>query len=99
MTLPAPVIARLTSIMKSEVLSSELCRCRAIKRAAPAESSEEDLSDEDSDTEGRESVDSGEELAQSDTDTEGQEGEGWPGVFKFKLITEKLYPFSADLFK
>nr|KAF6419285.1 RNA binding motif protein 28 [Rousettus aegyptiacus] len=48
---------------------------RAIKRAAPAESSEEDLSDEDSDTEGRESVDSGEELAQSDTDTEGQEGE------------------------
>lgn len=75
MTLPAPVIARLTSIMKSEVLSSELCRCRAIKRAAPAESSGEDLSDEDSDTEGRESVDSGEELAQSDTDTEGQEDE------------------------
>lgn len=48
---------------------------RAIKRAAPAESSEEDLSDEDSDTEGRDSVDSGEELAQSDTDTEGQEDE------------------------
>lgn len=48
---------------------------RAIKRAAPAESSEEDLSDEDSDTEGRDSVDSGEELAQSDTDTEGQDDE------------------------
>ncbi|XP_019501707.1 PREDICTED: RNA-binding protein 28 isoform X1 [Hipposideros armiger] len=46
---------------------------RAVKRAAPTESSDEDRSDEDSDLEERDSV--GEELAQSDTDTDEREDE------------------------
>ncbi|KAM7121393.1 RNA-binding protein 28 isoform 1-T1 [Molossus nigricans] len=48
---------------------------RAVQRAAPTESSEEDHSDEDSCLEGSDSVDSGEEPAQSDADTEEQEDE------------------------
>ncbi|XP_044102453.1 RNA-binding protein 28 [Neovison vison] len=46
---------------------------RAVRRAAPGESSEEELSDDDSDLGERESIDGGEELAQSDTSSEEQE--------------------------
>ncbi|XP_047704690.1 RNA-binding protein 28 isoform X1 [Prionailurus viverrinus] len=55
--------------------NSELCHCRAIKKAPTVESSEEDHSDEDSDPEESDSVDDGDELAQSDTDSEQQEDE------------------------
>ncbi|XP_045351482.1 RNA-binding protein 28 isoform X1 [Leopardus geoffroyi] len=55
--------------------NSELCHCRAIKKAPTVESSEEDHSDEDSDLEESDSVDDGDELAQSDTDSEQQEDE------------------------
>ncbi|KAK2502980.1 hypothetical protein MC885_005102, partial [Smutsia gigantea] len=48
---------------------------RAAERAVPAESSEEDTSDGDSDLEERESTDGGEELARRDTNTAGQEDE------------------------
>ncbi|XP_059252446.1 RNA-binding protein 28 [Mustela nigripes] len=48
---------------------------RAVRRAAPGESSEEELSDDDSDLGERESIDGGEELAQSDTSSEEQEDE------------------------
>ncbi|XP_032160989.1 RNA-binding protein 28 [Mustela erminea] len=48
---------------------------RAVRRAAPGESSEEELSDDDSDLGERESIDDGEELAQSDTSSEEQEDE------------------------
>ncbi|XP_032725757.1 RNA-binding protein 28 [Lontra canadensis] len=46
---------------------------RTIRRATPAESSEEELSDDDSDLGERESIGGGEELAQSDTSSEEQE--------------------------
>ncbi|XP_022366009.1 RNA-binding protein 28 isoform X2 [Enhydra lutris kenyoni] len=46
---------------------------RAVRRAAPGESSEEELSDDNSDLGERESIDGGEELAQSDTNSEEQE--------------------------
>ncbi|XP_049498946.1 RNA-binding protein 28 isoform X1 [Panthera uncia] len=55
--------------------NSELCHCRAIKKAPTVESSEEDHSDEDSDLEESDSVDDGDELAESDTDSEQQEDE------------------------
>ncbi|XP_019681324.1 RNA-binding protein 28 isoform X1 [Felis catus] len=55
--------------------NSELCHCRAIKKAPTVESGEEDHSDEDSDPEESDSVDDGDELAQSDTDSEQQEDE------------------------
>ncbi|XP_046952980.1 RNA-binding protein 28 isoform X1 [Lynx rufus] len=55
--------------------NSELCHCRAIKKAPTVESSEEDHSDEDSDPEESDSFDDGDELAQSDTDSEQQEDE------------------------
>ncbi|XP_059027757.1 RNA-binding protein 28 [Mustela lutreola] len=48
---------------------------RAVRRAAPGESSEEEISDDDSDLGERESIDGGEELAQSDTSSEEQEDE------------------------
>ncbi|MBW00565.1 RNA-binding protein 28, partial [Eschrichtius robustus] len=51
---------------------------RAVKRAAPAESSEEEHSDDNSDLEDSDSIDGGEDLAQSDTNTEEQEEEGLP---------------------
>ncbi|KAI5948032.1 RNA-binding protein 28 [Manis javanica] len=55
-----------------EVTKPVCIQKRAAERAAPAESSEEDTSDGDSDLEERESTDSGEELAQHDTNTAGQ---------------------------
>ncbi|XP_047619355.1 RNA-binding protein 28 isoform X1 [Phacochoerus africanus] len=61
---------------------------RAIKRAAPAESSEEELSDDDSDLEEGDSFDDGEELAQSDTSTEEQEEEGSKKKKKRKLPSD-----------
>uniref|UniRef100_A0A8C6EC64 RNA binding motif protein 28 n=1 Tax=Moschus moschiferus TaxID=68415 RepID=A0A8C6EC64_MOSMO len=48
---------------------------RAVQRPAPAESSDEELSDDDSDLEERDSIDGGEDLAQSDTSCEEQEEE------------------------
>ncbi|XP_033276254.1 RNA-binding protein 28 [Orcinus orca] len=48
---------------------------RAVKRAAPAESSEEEHSDDNSDLEERDRIDGGEDLGQSDTNTEEQEEE------------------------
>lgn len=83
---PAPVIAELTcavklerqALLSSQNLSSDLCHCRAAKRAAPAESSEEEHSDDNSDLEERDRIDGGEDLAQSDTNTEEQEEEGLP---------------------
>lgn len=62
----------------AQILSAELCHCRAVRRAAPGESSEEELSDDDSDLGERESIDGGEELAQSDTSSEEQEDQGLP---------------------
>ena len=52
-----------------------------VKRPAPAESSDEKHSDDDSDLEERDSIDGGEDLAQSDTSSEEQEEEGLPGLF------------------
>lgn len=72
-------------------LQSELCHCRAAERAAPAESSEEDTSDGDSDLEERESTDSGEELAQHDTNTAGQGTEGLPGIIADTLTFKISY--------
>ncbi|MXQ80674.1 hypothetical protein E5288_WYG009047 [Bos mutus] len=48
---------------------------RVVKRPAPAESSDEEHSDDDSDLEERDSIDGGEDLAQSDTSSEEQEEE------------------------
>ncbi|XP_026957840.1 RNA-binding protein 28 [Sagmatias obliquidens] len=59
---------------------------RAVKRAAPAESSEEEHSDDNSDLEERDRIDGGEDLGQSDTNTEEQEEE----VSKKKKKKRKL---------
>uniref|UniRef100_A0A2K6F9H8 RNA binding motif protein 28 n=1 Tax=Propithecus coquereli TaxID=379532 RepID=A0A2K6F9H8_PROCO len=59
----------------SKVMKPVQIQKRAVKRAVPAESSEEDHFDEDSDLEERDSIDGGEELAQSDASTEAQEDE------------------------
>uniref|UniRef100_A0AC11AY16 RNA binding motif protein 28 n=1 Tax=Ovis aries TaxID=9940 RepID=A0AC11AY16_SHEEP len=48
---------------------------RAVKKPAPAESSDEEHSDDDGDLEERDSIDGGEDLAQSDTSSEEQEEE------------------------
>uniref|UniRef100_F6UN00 RNA-binding protein 28 n=1 Tax=Equus caballus TaxID=9796 RepID=F6UN00_HORSE len=60
---------------ESKVMKAVQIQKRAVKRAAPAEGSEEEHSDEDGDLEDGESIDSGEEQAQSDTNTEEQEDE------------------------
>lgn len=60
------------------MMSSELCSCRAVKRAAPEESTEEDHSDEDSDLEEGGSVD-GEGPLESGSSAEEQEDEGLLG--------------------
>lgn len=76
--------------LSAQNLSSDLCHCRAVKRPAPVESSDEEHSDDDSDLEERDSIDGGEDLAQSDTSSEEQEEEGLPGLFvntfKFKIV-------------
>ncbi|XP_069317648.1 RNA-binding protein 28 isoform X1 [Eulemur rufifrons] len=59
----------------SKVMEPVQIQKRAVKRAAPAESSEEDHSDEESDLEERDSIDGGGELSQSDASTEAQEDE------------------------
>ncbi|XP_067603015.1 RNA-binding protein 28 [Pseudorca crassidens] len=59
---------------------------RAVKRAAPAESSEEEHSDDNSDLEETDRIDGGEDLGQSDTNTEEQEEE----VSKKKKKKRKL---------
>ncbi|XP_066118323.1 RNA-binding protein 28 [Saccopteryx bilineata] len=59
----------------SEVTEPVHIHKRAVGRAAPTESSDEDHSDGDSDLEESDGVESGEELAQSDTNTEEQEDE------------------------
>ncbi|MEJ1280840.1 RNA binding motif protein 28 [Cricetulus griseus] len=59
-----------------QMMRSELCRCRAVKRAAPEESIEEDHSDEDSDLEEGGSVDG--EGVQSGSSAEEQEDEDAP---------------------
>ncbi|XP_054940681.1 RNA-binding protein 28 [Physeter macrocephalus] len=59
---------------------------RAVKRAAPAESSDEEHSDDNSDLEERDSSAGGEDLDQSDTNTEEQEQE----VSKKKKKKRKL---------
>ncbi|XP_058385382.1 RNA-binding protein 28 [Diceros bicornis minor] len=60
---------------ESKVMKTVQIQKRAVKRAAPAESSEEEHSYDDSDLEETDSIDGGEELAQSDTNTEEQEDE------------------------
>ncbi|XP_004485172.2 RNA-binding protein 28 [Dasypus novemcinctus] len=60
---------------ESKVTKPMKIQKRAVKRTTAAEGSEEDLSDEDSDLEERDSIGGGEELAQSDTDIEEQDGE------------------------
>ncbi|PNJ40241.1 RBM28 isoform 4 [Pongo abelii] len=57
--------------IESKVTKPVQIQKRAVKRAAPAKSS--DHSEEDSDLEESDSIDDGEELAQSDTSTEEQE--------------------------
>ncbi|XP_054415728.1 RNA-binding protein 28 isoform X1 [Pongo abelii] len=57
--------------IESKVTKPVKIQKRAVKRAAPAKSS--DHSEEDSDLEESDSIDDGEELAQSDTSTEEQE--------------------------
>lgn len=60
------------------MMRSELCCCRAVKRAAPEESTEEDHSDEDSGLEEGGSVDS-EGPLQSGSSADEQEDEGLLG--------------------
>ncbi|EGV98169.1 RNA-binding protein 28 [Cricetulus griseus] len=62
--------------VSGQMMRSELCRCRAVKRAAPEESIEEDHSDEDSDLEEGGSVDG--EGVQSGSSAEEQEDEDAP---------------------
>ncbi|KAG8524538.1 RNA-binding protein 28 [Galemys pyrenaicus] len=69
------------------ILSSELCHYRAVKRAS-VQSSEEEDSEEYSDLEESESIDSGEELAQSDTSTEEQEDKDVRASKKKKLPSD-----------
>ncbi|KAM8936466.1 RNA-binding protein 28 isoform 1-T1 [Lycaon pictus] len=60
---------------ESRVTKPAQIQKRAVRRAAPAESSEEDHSDEDSGLKERDDSIDGEELAQSDTNSEEQEDE------------------------
>uniref|UniRef100_A0A7N5KH74 RNA binding motif protein 28 n=1 Tax=Ailuropoda melanoleuca TaxID=9646 RepID=A0A7N5KH74_AILME len=60
---------------ESRVTKPAQIQKRAVQRATPAESSEEEHCDDDSDLEEGDSLDGGEELAQSDTSSEEQEDE------------------------